>query len=216
MPTPLNSTKAAALIEAQTGRRCSRQNLEKLCERGGLLGSACVLQAKPLRLDADLLVAEYLASVAPFQVQAKQPKTKRLPVERIEPIQPAPAKPVEPPARVLPAEPKPAVVAPKAPIQLPVERSSDLPEYTISRARSEYEKANLLELDRKAKERQLLYREDVEQATGRAVNMTRTKIMGVPSRAKQQIPHLSADEVELIRDLLREALEELAAMEVTA
>lgn len=98
----------------------------------------------------------------------------------------------------------------------PAPRSEDLPEYTISRARAEYEKANLLELDRRTRERQLLRREDVEQATGRAVNMARTKILGVPSRAKQQIPHLSADEVELIRDLLREALEELATMEVAA
>jgi phage terminase Nu1 subunit (DNA packaging protein) len=63
---------------------------------------------------------------------------------------------------------------------------------------------------------QQLYRvETVEQAWGRAVNMTRTKILGVPSRAKQQIPHLTPDEIELIRDLLREALEELAAGEVT-
>lgn len=188
MAEPLNSTKAAALIEASTGRPCTRQNLEKLCERGALAGSPCVLQAKPLRVDADLVVAEYLARVAPHQAEAQQPAQKRRPPRSV----------------------------PTTPAQLPADRPEDLPEYTISRARSEYEKANLLELERKTKEGQLLRREDVELATGRAVNMARTKVLGVPSRAKQQIPHLSADEVELIRDLLREALDELAVMEVTA
>ena len=92
----------------------------------------------------------------------------------------------------------------------------EIPDYNESRARSEYEKANLLELNRKKEEGQLLRREDVEQAWASAVNITRTKMLGVPSRAKQQIPHLTPDEVELIRDLIREALDELAAGEVTA
>jgi hypothetical protein len=100
--------------------------------------------------------------------------------------------------------------------QPPQRADEPLPEYNESRARSEYEKANLLELDRKTKEGQLLKREDVEQAWNAAVNITRTKVLGVPSRAKQQIPHLTPDEVEVVRDLLREALEELAAGEVTA
>lgn len=186
MSTPLNSANGAALIEAQTGRQCTRQNLDKLCTRGALAGSACVLQAKPLRVDGDLLVAEYLARVAPHQAEAQQPRAKR-------------ERPVVQERR-----------------QLPDVRPDNLPDYTISRARSEYEKANLLELDRKTKEGQLLRREDAEQAWNAAVNITRTKVLGVPSRAKQQIPHLSPDEVEVVRDLLREALEELAAGEVTA
>jgi phage terminase Nu1 subunit (DNA packaging protein) len=188
MATPLNSAKGAALIESQTGRRCTRQNLEKLCERGALIGSPCVLQPKPLRVDGDCLVAEYLARVAPHQVEAQQPRAKR---EHLSAVASTPA-------------------------QLPESRPEDLPEYTVSRARSEYEKANLLELDRKTKEGQLLRREDVEQAWNAAVNITRTKVLGVPSRTKQQIPHLMPDEVEVIRDLLREALEELAAGEVAA
>lgn len=106
-----------------------------------------------------------------------------------------------------------------APISVPApppRQDAELPEYNESRKRSEYERANLLELERQQKEKMLLRREDVEQAWNGAVNITRTKVLGVPSRAKQQIPHLSPDEVELIRDLLREALEELAAGEVTA
>lgn len=108
----------------------------------------------------------------------------------------APAPKRQPPASPPPPEPK------------------DLPDYNVSRARSEYEKANLLELDRKTKEGHLLRREDVEQAWGGAVNITRTRLLGVPSTAKQRIPHLEIEEVELLTTLIREALDELAAGEL--
>jgi len=195
MPNQLNSTKGAELIEAQTGRRCTRQNLDKLCDRGALRGSPCILQAKPLRVDGDLLVSEYLARVAPHQAEAQQPAAKR---ERPAPVEAAPA-----PAR-------------RQPAQLPIDAPEDLPDYTISRARSEYEKANLLELQRKTQEGLLLRREDVELAWGGAVNITRTRLLGVPSTAKQRIPHLEIEEVELLTTLIREALDELAAGEVKA
>jgi hypothetical protein len=191
MGNSLNSTKGAELIETETGRRCTRQNLDKLCERGALRGSPCILQAKPLRVDADLLVSEYLAKVSPHQAEAQQPRAKR------EPATPRPPQPKRQPAASAPS-PEPA----------------DLPDYNISRARSEYEKANLLELDRKTKEGHLLRREDVEQAWGQAVNITRTRLLGVASTARQRIPHLETEEVELITTLIREALEELAAGEL--
>jgi hypothetical protein len=195
MATPINSTKGAELIEAQTGRRCTRQNLEKLCGSGALHGSQCILQAKPLRVDANLLVGEYLARVAPHQAEARQPAAKR---ERPAPPDTTPAPPRRQPA------------------QLPSDAPEDLPDYTISRARSEYEKANLLELQRKTQEGLLLRREDAELAWGSAVNITRTRMLGVPSTAKQRIPHLEVEEVELLTTLIREALDELAAGEVRA
>ena len=93
---------------------------------------------------------------------------------------------------------------------------ADLPDYNESRARSEYEKANLLELQRKTQEGLLLRREDAVQAWNQAVNITRTRLLGVPSTAKQRIPHLEIEEVELLTGLIREALDELAAGEVKA
>ncbi len=184
MPDLLNSSQAAALIEARTGRRCSRQNLEKLCVKGALRGSGCIAQEKPWRFHGELAVSEYLAKVSPIQADVQQPRSA-------------------PPPRTVPA-------------QLPADAPEDLPDYTISRARSEYEKANLLELDRKTKEGLLLRREDVELAWGSAVNITRTRLLGVPSTAKQRIPHLEVEEVELLTTLIREALDELAAGEVKA
>jgi predicted DNA-binding transcriptional regulator AlpA len=106
----------------------------------------------------------------------------------------------------------------KAPTkELPPPRdTTDLPDYNESRARSEFEKANLLELQRKTQEGLLLRREDAEQAWNQAVNITRTRLLGVPSTAKQRIPHLEIEEVELLTGLIREALDELAAGEVKA
>lgn len=179
MARPLNSQQAATLIERETGRTCTRQNLEKLCDRGGLRGSRCILQAKPLRVDGEIVVAEYLSSVAPFQAEAEQPRAKR-----------------------------------DRPAQRPAGHADDLPEYTISRARSEFEKANILELQRKTQEGLLLLREDAEAAWKQAVNITKSRLRGVPSAVKQRIPHLEPEEVDLMVQLIDEALSELAAGEV--
>ncbi len=97
-------------------------------------------------------------------------------------------------------------------------RSDDgkVPDYNEERARHEKEKRLLAELARQEKEGELLRRQDVELAWGQAVNITRTRLLGVPSTAKQRIPHLEIEEVELLTVLIREALDELAAGEVTA
>jgi hypothetical protein len=192
MATPLNSTKGAALIDAAIApeRGCSRQNLEKLCEKGGLLGSPCILRAKPLLVDADILLDEYLARVAPFQVEAVQPAAKRKPATQ------APPKSSRPLAPALVDE---------------TQEPAEIPSYNDSRARSEFEKANILEMDRKAKANTLLPREEVFPAWDAAVNITRTTMLGVASKLKQRIPHLTPDEVAVAQDLIREALESLAS-----
>jgi hypothetical protein len=193
----LNSTKASELIREQTGRKCSRQNLEKLC-RQGRLPKSCV-SLSPIRIDGDQVVDEYLGQIDTRQ-QVSELQT------------------MKPPARQAAAtKPPPLSILDTAPPAVPrhARRGDELPEYNESRARSEYEKANLLELERKTKEGLLLRREDVEQAWAQAVNITRTKLLGVPSTAKQRIPHLELEEVELLTTLIREALEELAAGEVT-
>jgi hypothetical protein len=180
----LNSTKAAELIRERTGRACSRQRLEELC-RAGRLPRSCV-SLKPIRLDPIRLVGEYESVLPPPSPDAPA-----------NPAAPAPSILDQPPERVPPRRPDAA-----------------MPEYNESRARSEYEKANLLELERKTKEGLLLRREDVETAWAAAVNITRSKLLGVPSAAKQRIQHLELEEVELLTALIREALDELSSDEV--
>ena len=90
------------------------------------------------------------------------------------------------------------------------EPRTDLPDYNESRRRSEFEKANLLELDRKQKEGLLLPRQEVETAQAAAIGISKTLLLGVPSKAKQRIPHLTLEEVEILTGLVREALEQLA------
>jgi hypothetical protein len=89
-------------------------------------------------------------------------------------------------------------------------RTEEPPDYNISRARSEFEKANLLELDRKAKEGLLIPRDQVEKAAANVAAIVRTKLLAVPTRARQRIPHLTLEEVAILDELQREALEELA------
>ena len=52
--------------------------------------------------------------------------------------------------------------------------------------------------------------EQVAAKWGELVAITRTKIMGVPSKAKQRMPDLSADDAALLEEIVREALEDLA------
>jgi hypothetical protein len=97
--------------------------------------------------------------------------------------------------------------------QHPVPRprqTEEIPDYNDSRARSEFEKANLLELERKAKEGLLIPRDQVERAAANVATIVRTKLLAVPTRARQRIPHLTLEEVAILEELQREALEELA------
>jgi hypothetical protein len=87
----------------------------------------------------------------------------------------------------------------------------ELPSYTISQQRKAFEQANLLELERKQKEGQLLEREDVERAWANTIGRVKSRILATASAAKQRIPHLDPEEVEILKDMLREALFELAA-----
>lgn len=116
------------------------------------------------------------------------------------------------------ATPKPAREDTPPPRRQPSTEPEDpeaLPEYNVSRARAEYEKANLLELQRKTQEGQLLRREDAEAAWSQAVNITKSRLRGVPSAVKQRVPHLEPEEVDLMVQLIDEALNELSAGEVT-
>jgi hypothetical protein len=189
MPNQLNSTKGAELIEAQAGRRCTRQNLEKLCERGALQGSPCILQAKPLRVDGDLLVSEYLARVGQNQSEAQQPAAKR---------EAPTAPPASAPVRRQPIEP----AEPLDP--------GEVPNFNDERALHEREKRLIAEMDRKVKAGQLAYIEDMEMAYNAVLLQLTTKAGSLHKQIKAAIPHLTHRELEKIERMISDIFESVA------
>jgi len=85
-----------------------------------------------------------------------------------------------------------------------------IPEYDESRARTEHLKAELLELERQQKEGLLVRAEDVEREWVEIITLARTKLLGIPTKAKQRIPDLDTDAIGVLDDIVREALEDLA------
>jgi hypothetical protein len=178
----LSAGKGAELIRFATARNCTRQNLEKLCKQGKLPRSTA--STAPVRVRADLLVEEYLANVDQRQAVRDKPGVR----DDTAPPKPSQQRPVD---DTLPDD--------------------ELPAYTISQQRKAFEQANLLELERKQKEGQLLEREDVERAWANTIGRVKSRILATASAVKQRIPHLDPEEVEILKDMLREALFELAA-----
>ena len=196
MANPLNSTKGAELIEAAVApRRCSRQNLEKLCERGALQGSPCILQAKPLRVDGDLLVSEYLARVGQGQSEAQQPTVKRE-----APTTPATGTPppAAPPSR-------------RAPVEPPPPEPGEVPSFNDERALHEREKRLIAEMDRKVKAGQLAYIEDMEMAYNAVLLQLKTKAGSLHKQIKAAIPHLTHRELEKIERMISDVFESVAS-----
>ena len=79
--------------------------------------------------------------------------------------------------------------------------AGDVPDYEISRARTEYEKANLLELDRRKKEGELLVAAEVEQAMDMERAIVRSALLGAPSQYKAEMPELEAEQIERMREI---------------
>ncbi len=202
MATPVNSTKGAALIEAAIGpeRGCSRQNLEKLCVKGALLGSPCILRARPLLLDADILLDEYLAKVAPFQSEAKQPTAKR----------------AQQPAK---ARPSPNVKAKTAPgVVYPIDGLDDDPDteeadFNKERALHERERRLIARMDRMEKAKELAYIKDMEIAYNAVLLQLTTLASSAHKRIKARIPHLTHQELSEIERIISEIFESVSSNE---
>ena len=85
-----------------------------------------------------------------------------------------------------------------------------IPDYDESRARTEYLKAELLELDRQTKAGKLVPIEDVEAKWVEVVTIAKSKILALPTKAKQRIPDLVSAAMSCLDDIVRETLEDLA------
>jgi hypothetical protein len=171
-----------------------------LCVKGALLGSPCILRARPLLLDADILLDEYLARVAPFQSEAKQPTAKR---------DQQPAKP----------RPSPNVKAKTAPgVADPIDGLDDDPDteeadFNKERALHEREKRLIARMDRMEKAKELAYIEDMEIAYNAVLLQLTTLASSAHKRIKAMIPHLTHEELSEIERIISEIFESVSSNE---
>ena len=114
------------------------------------------------------------------------------------------------PGELTPAERRTEALLSAAPSQNIAQTVEPVPDYDLSRARTEHLKAELLELERKQKEQILVKADEIEAKWVEIITMARTKIMGIPTKAKQRIPDLDTDALGLLDDIVRETLEDLA------
>lgn len=77
-------------------------------------------------------------------------------------------------------------------------------------ARKEAALADMAELDVLERKGELVPVADARAQVVDKFTVVKTKILSVPSRLAQRLPHVSADDVRVIEDLIREALEELS------
>lgn len=82
---------------------------------------------------------------------------------------------------------------------------------TDARARKTHWEAEHAELKFRREAGELVPAADVERRLVDVFTAAKTRLLELPSRARQQIPHLTNDDVELLTSIVREALEHLAA-----
>lgn len=91
------------------------------------------------------------------------------------------------------------------------EGDDETPSLGEARARLDAAKASLAELDLAERRGELLQAQDVEARIVAVFSQCKTKLLGVPSRARQQDPGLTVAQLALLEALIREALEDLAS-----
>lgn len=89
------------------------------------------------------------------------------------------------------------------------ELPDDVPALMVSRAVTESYKAKTAKLEYLQKAGKLVDAEKFRVEFATLITTARNMILSVPSKAKGRIPHMTVDDIELFRVLLREALEEV-------
>jgi len=91
-----------------------------------------------------------------------------------------------------------------------------IPPLAVSAAKEKYYRAEKARMDVVTRAGGLVERARVRQVLEGAFRACRTKLLGLPPRLRQELPHLSAADAELVERLVREALEDLADSSVLA
>ena len=99
------------------------------------------------------------------------------------------------------------------PARAPTPTEDEPPNLHEASAREKHWKAELAELKFKEAAGELVPAAEVRSKVEGAFRTCKTKLLAIPSRARQAIPHLTIAETASLEDLIREALEELASVE---
>lgn len=94
----------------------------------------------------------------------------------------------------------------------PVAEHVELLEYSLplEAAREKHWRANLAELEYRTQAGELIEASEVAARFTEVVSVAKTKLLGIAARVRQRLPQLTADDVRVVDDLVREALEGLA------
>jgi hypothetical protein len=84
------------------------------------------------------------------------------------------------------------------------------PDYNEERAWHERERRLIAELDRRQKAGELVYKADVEQAQMAIALTLKNQLEALPKQVKQQLPHLSISDEEMIERLVAKVLTAVA------
>ena len=87
----------------------------------------------------------------------------------------------------------------------------EIPDFNTSRSKREAMMARLAEIDVEEREKVLVPSADVEASWVQLVTIAKTKVLGIPTRAKQRIPDLDKNAMSLLDEIVKETLEDLAA-----
>lgn len=97
----------------------------------------------------------------------------------------------------------------------PVDSDDDTPDFNTERAWTEYEKKLKLQVERELLEGKLVYREDIEQAQKAVALTLQDQASSLPQQIKNQIPHLTVEEQDIISRLVNQFLQNVADWQFT-
>ena len=92
--------------------------------------------------------------------------------------------------------------------------TEEIPDFNTSRSKREAMMARLAEIDVEEREKVLVSAAEVKTSWAQIISLARTKVLGIPSKAKQRIPDLDTSAMTCLEDIVRESLEDLASSDL--
>jgi len=182
------------MVKLQLGRQCSRQQIEQ-CARAGKLPDS-TLKTSPVRMDPKLVVAEYQAKIA-----LKHGTAPTVPYAAV-PQAADTARPM--------GVPPPHAAAPAMRDGEPGD------DWSLAEATrlDKLETARLRRIKRLREEEAVIDRALARRTWGAALGMFQSQLKKVGANLKRQRPHLGVEDILAVEDLIADALEELASVDV--